>query len=160
MREPAVWRYNVPGAYRDCGGTFILTEDGFFACVTDWGNYAHHWRNIGDCHFKDFLRKLDATYLASKLGSRTTWPAAQVAEHIREAILRQVTDEEQRAALLAQADGAAVNETAFALFWHDHDHLELEDLPGPTFDSDLFGFLEHLWPRFRAMLDQERDQQE
>lgn len=58
-------RYVVPGHDGDQGGTFVLGSDGFFACVTDWGNYVYFWNNYGD---RDFLTGLGGDYLTGKLG--------------------------------------------------------------------------------------------
>jgi hypothetical protein len=44
----------------------IDTERGFFAAVSDWGNYAYLWSSPG-CEFRKFLIGLDAHYLHGKL---------------------------------------------------------------------------------------------
>jgi len=47
-------------------GQVVITSDGMFAAVTDYGNFSYSWRSFGD-DFKKFLLKLDTTYFASKM---------------------------------------------------------------------------------------------
>lgn len=47
-------------------GQIVLTSDGAFMSVTDYGNLSFAWRSFGD-DFKKFLIGLDVSYLASKM---------------------------------------------------------------------------------------------
>lgn len=47
----------------------VITSDGMFAAVSDWGNFSFAWRSIGKRSFKDFLKDLGTDYFASKMMS-------------------------------------------------------------------------------------------
>lgn len=53
-------------------GQVVITSDGLFGSVTDWGNYSYTWRAFSGT-FKEFLISLDVQYFASKMftGSNT-----------------------------------------------------------------------------------------
>ncbi|MFH1226819.1 MAG: hypothetical protein V1701_02810 [Planctomycetota bacterium] len=46
----------------------VLTDDGFFGAVTDYGNFSYAWRAFGD-NFKVFLSELNMSYFAIKMAS-------------------------------------------------------------------------------------------
>ena len=47
-------------------GQVVITSDGFFSAVTDYGNAAYAWRAFGDS-FEDFLLRIDKDYFAGKM---------------------------------------------------------------------------------------------
>jgi len=47
-------------------GQVVLTNDGMFASVTDYGNLSYAWRSFGD-NFREFLCDLDVSYFGTKL---------------------------------------------------------------------------------------------
>ena len=47
-------------------GQVVLTEDGMFASVTDYGNFSFAWRSFGD-DFRAFLISLNTGYFATKM---------------------------------------------------------------------------------------------
>lgn len=47
-------------------GQVILTNDGVFASVTDYGNLSYAWRAYGE-DFKEFLCSISTQYFGSKL---------------------------------------------------------------------------------------------
>lgn len=47
-------------------GQVVITSDGMFSGVTDYGNFSYAWRSFGD-DFKKFLLRLDTAYFASKM---------------------------------------------------------------------------------------------
>jgi hypothetical protein len=49
-------------------GQIILTSDGMFASVTDYGNLSYAWRSFGD-DFRAFLCNLNTGYFGSKMYS-------------------------------------------------------------------------------------------
>lgn len=61
-------RYDLPSEKNGEGWAVIVvdTARGFFATVSDFGNYAYLWTAPG-CEFRQFLIGLDAYYLQSKL---------------------------------------------------------------------------------------------
>ena len=56
--------------YGDCGewlGQIVLTNDGFFGSVTDYGNLSYAWRSFGKEDFRSFIASLNVEYFGSKL---------------------------------------------------------------------------------------------
>ncbi len=45
----------------------VLTSDGMFASVTDYGNFSFSWRAYGPKTFKKFLIGLSVDYFANKM---------------------------------------------------------------------------------------------
>ena len=69
MGEPVtLWRYDVarenPG---DSWAEVVLSSNGFFATVSDYGNYAFAWRHFGPEDFRAFFIGLDAAYVHGKI---------------------------------------------------------------------------------------------
>jgi hypothetical protein len=48
-------------------GQVVLTSDGMFASVTDYGNLSFAWRNYGKDEFKKFLCQLNVDYFGTKM---------------------------------------------------------------------------------------------
>jgi len=48
-------------------GQVVLTSDGFFASVTDWGNFSYTWRHTGHEDFRQFLIGLNVPYFGDKM---------------------------------------------------------------------------------------------
>lgn len=52
-----VWQYDLPSEEGSGWGTFLLRSDGYFSCVTDYGNYAFRWLHHGEADFRLFWLK-------------------------------------------------------------------------------------------------------
>lgn len=48
-------------------GQIVLTSDGMFASVTDYGNFSYSWRHTGEEDFREFLIRLGVDYFATKM---------------------------------------------------------------------------------------------
>lgn len=48
-------------------GDVVITADGRYFSITDWGNFAYIWNSIGDRSFKDFLLDINVDYFAGKM---------------------------------------------------------------------------------------------
>lgn len=48
-------------------GQVVLTSDGMFASVTDYGNFSFSWRHTGEDDFRKFIISLNADYFATKM---------------------------------------------------------------------------------------------
>jgi hypothetical protein len=60
-------RYTIPSERGEGWAVIVIdTETGFFATVSDWGNYAYQWTAPGG-EFRAFLAKLTPDYLHKKL---------------------------------------------------------------------------------------------
>lgn len=47
-------------------GNVILSSNGIFSAVTDYGNFTYQWTSYGN-DFKSFLKRLDPNYFATKM---------------------------------------------------------------------------------------------
>lgn len=54
-------------------GQIVLTSDGMFASVTDYGNLSYAWRGWGNKDFREFLISLDIPYFGGKMYSGNTY---------------------------------------------------------------------------------------
>ena len=48
-------------------GQVVLTSDGMFSSVTDYGNLSYAWRSYRDGQFEEFILGLNIEYFGSKL---------------------------------------------------------------------------------------------
>lgn len=48
-------------------GQIVITEDGMYASVTDYGNLSYAWRSSGDKDFREFLCSLNDEYFGRKM---------------------------------------------------------------------------------------------
>lgn len=48
-------------------GQIVLTSDGLFSSVTDYGNLSYAWRHYGDKDFREFICSLNVDYFGTKL---------------------------------------------------------------------------------------------
>lgn len=88
-------------------GQIVLTSDGAFMSVTDYGNLSFAWRSFGD-DFKKFLIGLNVSYFASKMfngicdisiARKTEKYCERYAEHILPAlqnVLRKELEEQEK----------------------------------------------------------------
>lgn len=51
----------------------VLTNDGMFASVTDWGNLSYAWRSYGDKDFRKFILDLEIDYFGVKMYTGMTY---------------------------------------------------------------------------------------
>ena len=48
-------------------GQVVLTSDGMFSAVTDYGNMSYAWRHYSDDDFRKFIIGLNVEYFAAKM---------------------------------------------------------------------------------------------
>lgn len=48
-------------------GQIVLTSDGMFSSVTDYGNLSFSWRHTGEDDFRKFICGMDTGYFGTKL---------------------------------------------------------------------------------------------
>ena len=58
--------YTLYGKREQWLGQVVLTNDGMFASVTDWGNLSYAWRSYGE-DFREFILSLNTDYFGTKL---------------------------------------------------------------------------------------------
>lgn len=54
-------------------GQVVLTSDGMFSGVTDYGNFSFAWRHYGDREFRKFVLGLDIQYFGGKMYQGMTY---------------------------------------------------------------------------------------
>ncbi|BES59848.1 hypothetical protein [Dysgonomonas capnocytophagoides] len=50
-------------------GQIVLTSDGAFMSITDYGNFSFAWRSYGSSDFREFLCRLNTDYFAGKMAN-------------------------------------------------------------------------------------------
>jgi len=73
--EVKLYRYYLPSEKCEGWAEIVVGSNGFFAAVSDYGNYSFRWTSFGDRDFRDFLLRLDGDYVRSKLDPSTVFDA-------------------------------------------------------------------------------------
>lgn len=58
--------YTLRGENGEWLGQVVLTSDGMFASVTDWGNLSYAWRSFGN-DFREFIMSVNVDYFGGKM---------------------------------------------------------------------------------------------
>ncbi len=83
-------------------GQIILTSDGLFSGVTDYGNCGYAWRSYGDKDFRQFIIGLNVSYFGQKMyqgmaymayGKKYEQACNRFAEKILPALQKVLTEE-------------------------------------------------------------------
>ncbi len=67
MKEVKSKSYTLTNESGHWLGQIVITNDGLFASVTDYGNLSYAWRSYGDDDFRKFLSSIDIGYFGTKL---------------------------------------------------------------------------------------------
>jgi len=67
MSEIKTKSYTLRGERGEWLGQVVLTSDGMFASVTDYGNLSYAWRSFGQEDFRSFIAHINVDYFGSKL---------------------------------------------------------------------------------------------
>lgn len=161
-------RYEIPSDKPGEGwGIFLIDDRGFFAVVSDWGNYAYMWTAPGQ-EFRKFLCQLNADYLCIKLAPQLVYDGEKTEQRIRRHILRCRRERRiDRETARREIDRLE----SLALYQHQCEYgrwleqSELEDafsvMSCFVRDPQTMQFCKRLYPRFvevlRAELAQETD---
>lgn len=86
-KERKLWQYDFPSIKGEGWAKIVLREDGFFAAVSDYGNYAFLWTHHGCDDFRKFFLRVNWDYLCGKLSRRELDPDASFKE-VKQEILR------------------------------------------------------------------------
>lgn len=66
MSEVSARSYTLRDENNKWLGQIVLTTDGMFSSVTDYGNFGYAWRAYGN-NFREFMSDISTDYFASKL---------------------------------------------------------------------------------------------
>lgn len=67
MKKTAVSMFHLNDKDGSWLGQIVITSDGGFFAMTDYGNFNFAWRHFGDGDFREFLIGLNTHYFASKM---------------------------------------------------------------------------------------------
>ncbi len=139
-------------------GTFVISDDGYFSTVSDYGNYAYYWSHAGSC-FRSFLARLDSCYLLSKLcGSRQEYDGNATAKEVKRAIIdarrdgRMGRDEARDEWELIGEHSRLESREDFAFWWRDTKMPDPYEHAVYEYPSQARMFAERAWPAFAAAL--------
>jgi hypothetical protein len=138
----------------------VISDDGYFSTVSDYGNYAYWWSHAGDC-FRSFLAHLNPDYLCSKLGGAPDFYDADATEkNIRRAICRARRDgaigrDEAREEWDLLRDHPVDSREGFAMWFQETSLEDAADFSRWTHKPDLLGFAERVWPVLARRLREE-----
>jgi hypothetical protein len=170
-----LWRFVIPPEKGQGWGIFVLGEDGYFSCVSDFGDYVYLWTHPGK-EFRRFLLGLHDGYLMGKLGKgdrvfdEEGTRKSLMAEVVAQRRDRAISSVEARELAEIIRDASLDTEGGVAVL------LDALVNESPTFyevaspwecvrmqhRGDLRAFVEQLWPRFKKRLreDIEREERE
>lgn len=73
-KEVTAESYTLRTKSGDWLGQIVLTSDGMFSGVTDYGNFSFAWRAYGD-NFKEFMSEIGVDYFATKMSTGMSYVA-------------------------------------------------------------------------------------
>lgn len=146
----------------------INTETGFFATVSDWGNYSFLWTAPGG-EFRAFLMKLQPDYLYGKLMMGRPDMRVFDGHKTKENIIQAIEDKnkeaddvhagwehyEEELALIRNRSFDAADVGDFEA-WESETRLsDVWELAVYSQEPQCTGFCEKVWPRFVELLKKE-----
>lgn len=171
MSDVTVWRYSLPSEKGKGWGIVHLDNNGFFAAITDWGDYTHLWRPVGwkspeDHDFRRWFLTLDDSYIIRKIGGHGHGPHTEIDHEGTIRAFREWICESRRSGGLSrtQARGEWENLDAYAANPCDeslHAFLQSSTIDAayegvrrrPT--AMLSSFVRLILPRLRAAIREE-----
>jgi hypothetical protein len=156
----ALKRYELPSIDGLEGwATIVLGADGFFAAVTDYGNYAYRWCHTGDDDFRNFVVSISGDYLLGKVSRDDVYDGETTARDIKRRIRRQrregwITKDEARTEweLVESCDVENGGEHAFGCWYEETNMCDASKMRSDRYPNDATAFAEKTLPRLKAML--------
>lgn len=90
MSDVKLWRYYLPSINGEGWAEIVLGSNGFFAAVSDFGDYAFAWRHHGYKDFREFIVRIsdDWGYAASKISRADAYQSNETLRAVKDDILR------------------------------------------------------------------------
>jgi hypothetical protein len=66
---PKTWSYFLRRANNSWLAEVVLVENGMFAAVSDYGNFAYYWTGMGSKEIREFVLQLEIGYFADKMAA-------------------------------------------------------------------------------------------
>jgi len=163
------WRYYLPGPPPQRWfewAEVVLTSNGMFATVSDYGNYAFAWRDTGCEDFRDFIVQMHADYLCSKIVPRREYDGEATIANVKATIL-ELRRESRIDAALARSEWDLLDNHSnldqredFA-FWSQetklHDVTDVYSLTCQSRDRQAEMFCERILPRLQQAIRDEKE---
>ncbi len=150
-------RYSVRGANGEWLATVVISDDGYFSTVSDYGNYAYYWGDAGEC-FRKFLSRLGPDYYLSKFGVRDEYDGGETLKAVKRSIIEQrrrgdLDREEAREEWDLLEENSWLDQRDNFVLWLQHTKLgDAYEYACSSISGEARGFAEHVWPAFAAML--------
>lgn len=154
-----LWRYVVKPAKHDRGGVFVLGSDGYFSACSDFGNYAHWWRDHGEQDFRTFLLdcERDADYFIRKLHRGI--PMVYDREATLKRVLRHILENRREGNMpadMARKEGdwaqSTLLEESFEYWYEGTTIQDAAEFHTDRYDSDVVSFVTKMMPRLCTLL--------
>jgi len=150
-------RYTVRNPAGEWIGIFVISDDGYFSTVSDFGSYAHYWSNAGPC-FRTALARLTPDYLLGKLSRRDWYDGEATARAVRRHI-KEYRRERHITALFAREEWDLVevcdsldSRESFTR-WYDETKInDASEFAEYDYPPQARAFGEKAWPHFVAVL--------
>lgn len=170
MSAPTVWQYRVTNDKGRWLADVVLRSDGFFATVSDWGNYAFRWTHPG-MPFRAFVAQLEGQvgYVCSKLARADWWDGEKTLKRIREHITTarregDMTKEEAAKEWQVLADALGcwgsreardrddIDRGEFHTWYLNTDIADAHEFARYDYQPDVRAFCAEVMPRLAALL--------
>lgn len=150
-------RYNVRGPDGEWLAMVVISDDGFFSTVSDYGTYAYFWSDAEGC-FREFLSRLGSDYYLSKFGVREEYDGAETLKFVKRSIIEQRSDgglsrdgAREEWNLLGENDGLDQRDN-FVLWCQATQLGDAHEYACSSMPGDACRFAQYVWPAFVAML--------
>lgn len=164
--EKKVWQYKIPNTNREGWASIMLREDGFFAAVSDYGNYAYYWGCTGCEDVREFFlgAHRDWDYFAGKFNPRKTIDDEKSFENLKRHLLEEQQELKESDELCVEEHLAEIDEKLQHLetfsdwdsFLHDDGTPELFEEPWEwgvlAYDPDVVSFAKKVMPRLEQLI--------
>jgi hypothetical protein len=135
----------------------VISDDGYFSTVSDYGSYAYFWSHAG-CEFRGFLARLDADYLVGKIKPGYVYDGAATLKSVKRRICEDrrsldLTAEEAREEWDLLGEHGDLDESESFALWMNETKLEdVWEISRSKRDPQAMAFAEQVWPVFAAAL--------
>lgn len=160
-----LWRYTLPPEKYEGWATIVLGSDGFFAAVTDFGNYAYRWMHHGCSDFREFVVGLVGSddYLLGKIARHEyRFDGEATGRGIRQHICEtrrcgSFTKEKAREEwdLVDRCDIEGGGEIAYHEWYLNTDIQDAYEYRSESYSWDARNFASKIMPRLAAILKAE-----
>ncbi len=152
-------RYDLRTEERAWLARVVISDDGYFSTVSDYGNYAFWWAHA-EMEFRTFLCQLEPDYLCSKIAPGRVYYGHETEKNVRRAILdarrrMSISKEDAREEwdLVGEVDLSAAE--GFTLWYQDTKLPDAYELSSYGTEPQAVAFAERVWPALRAALQAE-----